>query len=126
MHEFAISKTILSHVKAYADANNAEKVTEVFLKIGALRGMISEWVERYFAYASKGTNIEGAKVHINVVDGSVICNSCSNIMPIDRGNTPIKCSLCGGYGLKIRSGLEFDLLSICIIQKNEERSENHA
>lgn len=122
MHEFAVTKIILQHVQNYAEKNDAGNVTDVYLRIGALRGMINDWVERYFAYASKGTNVEGAKVHIQTVEGSLIC-SCGTIMPLAANSMPTECCACGGKDLRIRSGTEFDLLSIAITRKQEESED---
>ena len=51
MHEFAVTKLLFNEVKLYAEAKNAERVTDVYLAVGDLRGMLNEWVIKYFAYA---------------------------------------------------------------------------
>lgn len=119
MHEFAVTKQLVKCVQQYADENEAEKVTDVYLKIGDLRGMVNDWVVRYFAYASKGTNIEGAKVHIETIPGRLVCQ-CGALTPLERGNMDAVCCACGGRNLRIINGTEFMLAGIGVVTRNEE------
>ena len=82
MHEFAFTKVIYNRVRAIAEREGAERVTDVHLAIGELRGMINDWVARYFAYVGKGTITEGAEVHIETIPGSVRCEDCGAIAPM--------------------------------------------
>lgn len=114
MHEFAVAKQILNHVEKYAEAHNAKKVTDVYLVVGNLRGMVNEWVTRYFAYASKGTVVEGANVHIHNTQGSLLCIQCNNIMYLGPDHMPTSCEKCGSKEIQLRSGMEFRIIGITI------------
>jgi len=117
MHEFAVTKLLFNEVKLYAEAKNAERVTDVYLAVGDLRGMLNEWVIKYFAYASKGSIIEGAKVHIQTIPGSVQCQNCGEVLPLTPEYMPTVCPNCGEEKMRMKSGTEFIITGIGIIEK---------
>ncbi len=122
MHEFAVTKQLLNLVRKTAEENHAEKVTDVYLRIGALRGMINEWIVRYFAFAGKGTITEGAKVHIETVPGSLVCR-CGAVTPLSPGDLNAVCCSCGSKELRILTGVEFMLAGIGV--SGSTQGEDH-
>ncbi len=118
MHELAVAKRIVQWVVEYAEANGAARVTDIYMRIGALRGVIGEWVRRYCIYASRGTLAEGALLHIDRVPGSVMCR-CGAVTPLAPGHLDdVACRECGCTELRLWSGREFTLVGICIQEKS--------
>ncbi|MEA4858339.1 hydrogenase maturation nickel metallochaperone HypA [Solidesulfovibrio sp.] len=125
MHELAVAKRIARVVVDCARQNRAAGVTDIYLRIGALRGIIGEWVRRYFVYASRGTVAEGALLHIDRVPGSVICR-CGAVTPLEPGHLDdVACRECGGTELRLWSGREFTLVGIGVREKGGLENERH-
>ncbi|MCQ2560122.1 MAG: hydrogenase maturation nickel metallochaperone HypA [Clostridia bacterium] len=124
MHELVVTKQILEQVLSYAAENQAQKVLAVHLQIGALRGVVDEWMQRYFNYISRQTIAEGASLKICRIPGSVVC-ACGVITPIELGHLDeVVCSQCGGTNLRLWTGQEFILTGIEIYGKDEGNGRN--
>lgn len=123
MHEFAFTKVIYNRVRAIVEREGAERVTDVHLAIGELRGMINDWVARYFAYVGKGTITEGAEVHIETIPGSVRCEDCGAIAPMSLDDMPDACPKCGGAKLRLKTGNEFLITGIGLVGPESDDEE---
>lgn len=118
MHELVVTKQLLTQVLQYAKANEVLKVTAIHLKVGALRGIVDEWLRRYFAYASQDTLAQGAQLQIQRIPGSVVC-PCGVITPIELGHLDeAACQECGNrQTLRLWSGQEFILEGIEVLER---------
>ena len=112
MHELSIMTSLMDRVCEIAKTENAEKVTAVNLKNGALSGVISEALEFCFDVCAAGTLVENAKLNIKFVKAMWQCESCeAEIYELEDNSIPI-CPKCEGLNLKLISGREFELESI--------------
>lgn len=125
MHEFAYTKVIYDRVRYYAEQKNAVRVTDVYLSVGELRAVYNEWVIRYFAYVGKGSITEGAKLHIETIPGTVQCQNCGEIVPVSLECMPSTCPKCGEQKLRFRSGNEFFITGIGIVDKEEIQEDDN-
>ena len=119
MHELAVTEDVLRIVLKHAESNNARKVVGVRLRIGELRDIVDEWMQRFFDYVSRGTIAEGAKLKI---ERSPIVFRCecekTFAMPIEvfreslKEKGEITCPRCKGINNDLCSGREFDIQGI--------------
>ena len=108
MHEMPIVRQVLKTVLDYAESRNATQVKTVFLEIGQAHDLVPELVEKYFAFASKGTVAEGAQVLISRPPVAVACRECQAKMEVDLHRIDrLKCLQCGGERFHLISGKEF-------------------
>ena len=70
MHELAAAQDVMRAVLAAAEAQGAQRITAIALKIGEL--YTAENLQDLIAIAAKGTIAEGATVDVEAVPGSAI------------------------------------------------------
>jgi hydrogenase nickel incorporation protein HypA/HybF len=116
MHELPITENILKVVLKHAQADGAQKVVCVHLRIGELSDLIDEWLQRYFDYLSKGTPAEGAALRIERSPVIFRCENCGESFPVKmREVRDIVCPGCGGGKATFVSGREFFIKHIEVI-----------
>lgn len=119
MHELAVTEDVLRIVLKHAESNNARKVVGVRLRIGELRDIVDEWMQRFFDYVSKGTIAEGAKLKIKRTPIVLRCE-CEKTFAMDieifrehlEKKREITCPRCKGTNTVLLSGREFDVQGI--------------
>ena len=115
MHELAVTQEVLKIVLRHAEMNGARQVVSVSLRIGELRDIVDEWMQRFFDYISRSTIAEGAKLKIERSPVVFRCD-CGEIFPVNiKENREITCPRCGGEKTVLCSGREFDIQSIAVI-----------
>lgn len=76
MHELSIATSIFEVVLEVASRHSAEKVLEIDVDVGELTLLNPDQLILALEILSKGTIVEGAKVHVNVVKARARCNRC--------------------------------------------------
>lgn len=100
MHELTITREA---VEICEEAAMGRRVTNVTLEIGELSGVMPEAVKFCFDACTKGTLLDGARLHMEQIAGSGRCG-CGREFAVAAMYDP--CPFCGGYGFKILSGRE--------------------
>lgn len=103
---------ILDIVVQSASQNNAKRVQQVDLTIGALSDIMPEWAQHYFDMLSKDTIAEGAQLVIERVPAEIKCRTCSETFTLSPGDWKFSCQACGSADIEIISGREFTVASI--------------
>ncbi len=118
MHEMAVTKDILDIVLKYAAANNAKQVLGVGLKIGELRDVVDDYMQRFFNYLSRDTIADGAKLKIEHAPIIFRC-SCGETFQVSikrvMSSKPTICPYCSGRNAVLNSGQEFEIIGIEVI-----------
>ena len=108
MHELAVTRSILKIVLEHTEKNKSSRVRTIFLKIGELRNLEEDWIQRYFDQISKGSPAENAKIHVTQVPVVFICKLCNKeFSAAFRDDTKILCPHCNGFEYDLLSGREF-------------------
>lgn len=118
MHELSLTQNILDTALAYAGRTDSRKVVTVVLRLGALRDIKREWIERYFRYISRGTIAENAE--ILVMPDPIICRcaDCGKDFEIERDRyegEEIVCPACSSQTYSLISGTAFQIEGIEVI-----------
>jgi hydrogenase nickel incorporation protein HypA/HybF len=98
VHELTITCNI---VELVSEAARGRKVCAVTIGIGQLSGIVAEAIEFCFFEVSKGTLLEGARLHICEIEGRAVCRVCGAEFPMPDCLTACSCGsrlltrLCG-------------------------------
>ena len=118
MHEIAITQDVVNVVVKYAEANDASQVLSVKLRVGAMRDIVDEWMQRFFDFLSRGTIAEGAKLEIQRTPivfhcecGRFFATSLAEII----ADPKVPCPFCKSENTCLYSGREFDIVSIGVV-----------
>ncbi len=65
MHEAGVTERILEVVLEHANEAHAQRVTDVYLDVGAESGIDTDSVEFHWPLLSEGSVAEGAALHFN-------------------------------------------------------------
>ncbi|HAF60820.1 MAG TPA: hydrogenase maturation nickel metallochaperone HypA [Anaerolineaceae bacterium] len=110
MHELAVTEEILRLAEQIAEEEQAIKVTDIYLEIGKLSGIIDESVTFYWDSLCKGTVCEEAVLHFNAIPTRMRCSDCGKEYVLEHDLVP--CPTCKSMNIKIISGEEFTLHSV--------------
>ena len=116
MHELQVTNRILDVVLRHAQANGANKVVSIQLKIGVLSDLENEWIQKYFNHISKGTLAESAVLKIEKIPVVMKCNDCAHSFEINiRQIKDFQCPECAQKKCTLISGSEYNIKSIEVI-----------
>jgi hydrogenase nickel incorporation protein HypA/HybF len=118
MHELAVTQDVLNVVLRSAQSAGAAEVKGVTLRIGSLRDVVDEWMQRFFDYLSRDTIAERAQLLIERSPITFTCD-CGESFTVGmtelRSYADIECPHCGGKKVALSSGREFEIISIEVI-----------
>ncbi len=110
MHELPVTEQILKVVLDHARKAEAHRVVHVNLVIGDLTTFVDESIQFYFDFLSRGTEAEGATLHIRRIPARVRCHACGGEFAPD--GVDWRCPHCGGLGGEVLAGRESYIESI--------------
>jgi len=110
MHELAITEGIMEAAIPAAQKNGAKNILEIRLKIGEMSGVIPSCVQEYFSMISKGTIAENAKIIVDYIPITVVCEDCGFNGIADRKIRG--CPSCKGSHIRITGGREYYVESL--------------
>jgi hydrogenase nickel incorporation protein HypA/HybF len=118
VHEMAIVQDVVKVVVKYAEDNEARQVVTVKLRVGEMRDVVDEWMQRFFDLLSRGTVAEGAKLEIERTPivfrcecGRFFATSLAAIVSDPR----VPCPSCSSENTCLYSGREFQIVSIGVV-----------
>jgi len=107
VHELSLSSAIVNTVVKHA----ADRpVTVVYLRVGALRQVVSDTLEFYFEFVARGTVCQGARLDQELIPASLRCRGCEHEWAIEI--PAFRCPQCAGSDVAIATGNEFEVESI--------------
>ncbi len=119
MHELSIACSIIETVEENLPPKAT--ATKIFLKIGAMSGVVKDALLFSFEIAAEGTPVQGAALEIEEIPVVVHCDDCD--VDSELGNPPIfRCANCGELTGKILQGKELDVVSIEVEDGKTENS----
>ena len=104
MHEMALTESIVEIAVEAAKEQGAQRVTRVFVDVGALSCVEAEALEFCFAAAAAGTVAEGASLEIKRIAGEGWCAECDR--PVALAERFGVCPECGGSSVRMTAGDE--------------------
>jgi hydrogenase nickel incorporation protein HypA/HybF len=104
MHELSIVANLFEILEDKAREKKAKKVTMIKLRVGALSGVVSEFLETAFDIYKKNTIAAEATLKIVNIPLKIECQKCHKKM-VKRDFVFI-CEHCGSRELKVLQGKE--------------------
>ncbi len=105
MHELRVTQHLLDLALEHAGRAAACRVTDLYLKIGALSSVVDESVQFYWDIISAGTLCEGARLHFERVPARLRCQSCGHEYLLEEALQV--CPVCRSHRVEILAGTEF-------------------
>jgi len=110
MHELSITQKIFDIVVEQAEKEDAIAVKKINLVIGEMTGIVSDSVEFYFGFLSKGTIAEDAELVVRTIPTRAKCRNCGKTFQL--GQFEWVCPGCGANNMEIIEGKELFIESI--------------
>lgn len=102
MHEMSLCESVRHIIEQTAQQQKFQRVTAVWLEIGALAGVEPEALRHCFDAVMQGSLAAGARLEIIDVPGVAWCDRCEQTVTIHQWYEP--CPSCGHHPLALVSG----------------------
>ena len=106
MHELSVSSAVVNTVVRHA---GGRQVTAVHLRVGALRQVVPDSLEFYWAIVTRETVCDGARLEQELVPARLRCDNCDAEWQLDA--PAFRCPTCEGLAT-IVAGEELEVESI--------------
>ncbi len=113
MHELALSTAIVNTVVKHAAGR---RVSQVDLRVGALRQVVPDSLSFYFEIVARDTVCEGAALELEVIGARLGCRACGHEWPVQI--PAFRCPRCESSDATVQSGEEFEVESIEIEEES--------
>ncbi|MGD8536570.1 MAG: hydrogenase maturation nickel metallochaperone HypA [Candidatus Aminicenantes bacterium] len=110
MHELSIVASLFEIIEEKAKEQKAKKVISVKVKVGALSGVVSEFLKTAFDVYKKDTIADEAELKIEEVPLKVKCQQCG--AEIIKDDFVFLCEKCASRELETLAGTELLLEKI--------------
>ena len=120
MHELSFAQSIVDIIHRSVPEDELEDVRIVRLKIGTLSGIVADSLDFCFSAISAETPLARARLEIEQIPFTVLCNSCRKSFVNDIGY--VVCPDCGGVETTIVAGRELQLTEIELGTEEQERT----
>ena len=114
MHELSIALSIVDIAAETARKNGGGRVDALYLKLGAMSGVVKDALLFSWQIASAETPLEGARLVIEEIPLVVRCAVCDADRTLDVINKFV-CPVCGEPTTNIIRGKELELTSLEIV-----------
>lgn len=113
VHELSIALSIVEAASEEASKHDGARVEAVYLRLGALSGVVKEALLFSWDLACADTPLAGSRLEIEEIPVVVWCPACK----LERTLGPpvdFQCPTCGGLATDVRSGKELELAAIAL------------
>ncbi len=111
MHELSIVHGIIETVSESAEAAKAKKITAVYLRVGALAGVVKDALLFSYDLATQDTILEGSKLLVEELPVLIFCAVCGKNVELP-GAQSFRCPTCHTPSAAIQQGRELEVHSI--------------
>lgn len=111
MHEMSVAMSIVESVSdAVLSGEPRQTVSAVYVRVGAMSGVIPEALAFAWDAATGGTRLDGSRLEIEAVPTAVYCPQCQadRELPGQR----LRCPVCHTRTPQVVRGRELDILSV--------------
>ncbi|BCX04109.1 MAG: hypothetical protein KatS3mg053_2047 [Candidatus Roseilinea sp.] len=111
MHELSIAASLVESAEQAARRAGAQRVTQVFLRLGALSGVAKDALLFSYDVAAAGTLLAGSRLVIEDVPVVVHCEHCRRDVTLP-GIQDFRCPICGQPCAQIIAGRALEIAGI--------------
>ena len=110
MHEMSIAQSLVEIIREEMKKNDAKILRSVRLHIGQLTAIVPESLSFCFEVMTAGTDLEGAKLIMEIIPLMGYCVNCKKEFPIE--NYAFECPFCRSTEIKTISGQELSIVEL--------------
>lgn len=110
LHEMSIAQSVIDIVKEEMVNNHAAVLRSIHLRIGEMAAVVPESLSFCFEVITKGTELDGAELIMDVVPLRGFCRSCEKEFRIE--NYAFSCPECDSTEIDTLSGQELSIVEI--------------
>ena len=110
MHEMSIAQSVIDIIKEEMLKHKAKVLKTVRLNIGQMSAIVPDDLSFCLEVITAGTEMEGAKLLMDMVPLRGICRECESIFEIE--NYVFACPSCGSTKIKTISGQDLSIVEI--------------
>lgn len=110
MHEMSIAQGLLDIVREEMEKHHATVLRSVRLNIGQLSAIVPESLSFCFEVMVAGTELEGARLDMEVIPLRGICRACKREFEIK--NYAFECPHCDSRDIETVSGQELSIVEM--------------
>jgi len=110
MHEMSITRNMIDIIKAEMRRHNVNVLRSVHVKIGRFSSIVPEALSFCFEIMIKDTDIDGARLVIDIIPLMGRCVGCDREFEIK--DYSFLCPFCGGMKVDTISGQELSVVDI--------------
>ena len=123
MHELSIALSILDIAVEEAERYDEARVGTVYLRLGALSGVVKEALRSAYELASESCGMAGSRLVIEEIPITVHCPTCNGSRAI-ASVQDFRCLECGTPSSQVLTGRELEVTAVEIF--NETRTPSGA
>ena len=110
MHEMSIAQSLLGILREEMEKHDAKVLKSVHLQIGKLSAIVPEALSFCFQIMVEGTEMEGARLSMDVVPLRGSCAQCGKEFEIEEYR--FLCPICGSGGIKTIAGRDLAVVDM--------------
>lgn len=110
MHEMSIAQNMINIIEDEMRSHNAKVLRAVRVNIGRFSSIVPEALSFCFEIMTKDTDMDGARLVIDIIPLTGRCVSCDKEFEIP--DYSLLCPFCGGAKVDIISGQELSVVDI--------------
>lgn len=110
MHEYSVVQALLEQVETIAEANRAERVTQVVVKIGVMSGVEPHLLEIAFNTFKAETVCDRAEFVMQIQPLAIRCRACGAEAELE--SVQYRCPYCGSLEVEVADGEEMLLMRL--------------
>jgi hydrogenase nickel incorporation protein HypA/HybF len=118
VHELSLAESIVDIIHRSVPERELEEVRIVRMKVGTLSGVVADSLDFCFSAISAQTPLAQARLEIEQIPFSVLCNSCRRTFVNDIGY--VVCPDCGSIETTVVSGRELQVTEIELDNEEEK------
>jgi hydrogenase nickel incorporation protein HypA/HybF len=110
MHEMSIAQSLIDILEEEMTRHHAEVLKSVRLRLGELSAIVPDSLSFCFEIATKGTNMEGARLDMDIIPLKGVCQDCRKEFHIKE--YVFECPHCGGKNIDTLSGQDLSIVEM--------------
>jgi len=114
MHELSIAMSMIEMATDELKKHDAERVNALYLKLGALSGVVKDALLFSWEIACQGTPLDGARLEIEEIPVIVFCANCQSEKKLNLINS-FFCPECNAPATEILQGKELEVTALEIV-----------
>jgi len=110
MHEMSIAQSLIDIIKEEMTRHDATVLRSVRLNIGQLSAIVPQSLSFCFEVITSGTELEGAKLIMEVIPLEGMCRECKQAFGIE--DYAFECPYCGSPDIETTAGQDLSIVDM--------------